>query len=70
MADEGRTAIITGGTGGIGIHTAIGIAKTGARVIVTGRSRDRVRLLAAAFVRSLETVEWTSFSGTSRPSPG
>jgi NAD(P)-dependent dehydrogenase (short-subunit alcohol dehydrogenase family) len=41
MADEGRTAIITGGTGGIGIHTAIGIAKTGARVIVTGRSRDR-----------------------------
>lgn len=36
-----RVIVITGGTGGIGIHTAIGVAKTGARVIVTGRNAER-----------------------------
>lgn len=36
-----RTVVITGATGGIGIHTAIGVARTGARVIVTGRNADR-----------------------------
>ncbi len=37
----GKTAFITGGTGGIGKHTAIGLAKLGARVIVGGRDRAR-----------------------------
>lgn len=36
-----RTALITGGTGGIGLHSAIGIAKTGARVFITGRDASR-----------------------------
>lgn len=36
-----RIVVITGGTGGIGYHTAVGIAKTGARVVVTGRNRER-----------------------------
>jgi NAD(P)-dependent dehydrogenase (short-subunit alcohol dehydrogenase family) len=36
-----RTIVITGGTGGIGYHSALGIAKTGARVIITGRNRER-----------------------------
>ena len=36
-----RTVVITGGTGGIGYQSALGIAKTGARVIVTGRNRER-----------------------------
>eukprot|EP00946_MAST-07B_sp_MAST-7B-sp1_P002967 g2967.t1 len=36
-----RTVVITGGTGGIGLHSAIGIARTGARVVVTGRDRER-----------------------------
>ncbi|TNE91790.1 MAG: SDR family NAD(P)-dependent oxidoreductase [Deltaproteobacteria bacterium] len=35
-----KTVVITGGTGGIGLHTAIGIARTGARVLVTGRRPD------------------------------
>lgn len=35
------TALITGGTGGIGLHSAIGIAKTGAQVWVSGRNPDR-----------------------------
>jgi NAD(P)-dependent dehydrogenase (short-subunit alcohol dehydrogenase family) len=33
----GKTVLITGGTGGIGLHTACGLAGLGARVLVTGR---------------------------------
>jgi NAD(P)-dependent dehydrogenase (short-subunit alcohol dehydrogenase family) len=36
-----RTVVITGGTGGIGFQSAIGIAKTGATVLITGRNRER-----------------------------
>jgi NAD(P)-dependent dehydrogenase (short-subunit alcohol dehydrogenase family) len=37
----GKTALITGGTGGIGLHTARGLAAEGAVVIVTGRDPRR-----------------------------
>ncbi len=33
--------LITGGTGGIGLQSAIGIARTGAKVLITGRNKDR-----------------------------
>lgn len=36
-----RTVVITGGTGGIGLQSAMGIAKTGGRIIITGRDRAR-----------------------------
>ncbi|MEM7131581.1 MAG: SDR family NAD(P)-dependent oxidoreductase [Chloroflexota bacterium] len=36
-----KTIVITGGTGGIGRYSAIGLAKTGARVVVTGRNQER-----------------------------
>lgn len=35
------TIIITGGTGGIGFQSALGIAKTGARLLLTGRNQER-----------------------------
>ena len=38
---DGQTALVTGGTGGIGLHIASGLAALGARVIVTGRDRGR-----------------------------
>ena len=38
---EGHTVAITGGTGGIGFQSALGIAQTGARVLVTGRNQTR-----------------------------
>jgi NAD(P)-dependent dehydrogenase (short-subunit alcohol dehydrogenase family) len=42
----GRNVLVTGGTGGIGKATAVGVAMLGARVGITGR--DRVRAEAAA----------------------
>ncbi|MFG2824735.1 SDR family NAD(P)-dependent oxidoreductase [Kitasatospora sp. NPDC048365] len=48
----GRVALVTGGTGGIGMSTAVGLARRGAEVIVTGRDpgrgRDAVRTIAEA----------------------
>src|SRR5689334_21860389 len=42
----GKTVLVTGATGGIGKATAIGLARLGARVGITGR--DKVRAEAAA----------------------
>lgn len=38
---DGAAVLVTGGTGGIGLHTATGLARLGARVTVTGRDADR-----------------------------
>ncbi|MEH3139340.1 MAG: SDR family NAD(P)-dependent oxidoreductase [Mycobacterium kyogaense] len=38
----GKTALVTGSTQGIGLAIAQGLASAGARVVVNGRSRDRV----------------------------
>ena len=55
MADAhpmtGRTVLITGGTGGIGMAAAIGLASKGARVGITGRDRGRAVDAAAAITR-------------------
>jgi len=42
----GKSVLVTGGTGGIGRATAIGLAALGARVGITGR--DQARTVAAA----------------------
>jgi retinol dehydrogenase-12 len=36
-----KIALVTGATGGIGLHTALGLARAGMRVIVVGRSPAR-----------------------------
>jgi len=38
---DGQIAVVTGGTDGIGLHTAGGLARLGARVIITGRDPAR-----------------------------
>jgi NAD(P)-dependent dehydrogenase (short-subunit alcohol dehydrogenase family) len=43
----GRTVLVTGGTGGIGKATAIGLATMGARVGITGRELARAEQAAA-----------------------
>jgi NAD(P)-dependent dehydrogenase (short-subunit alcohol dehydrogenase family) len=46
-AMAGKTVLVTGGTGGIGKATAIGLARLGARVGITGRDRSRAEAAAA-----------------------
>jgi retinol dehydrogenase 14 len=39
----GRTVLVTGGTGGIGKATALGLARMGAHVAITGRNSQRTQ---------------------------
>ena len=47
----GKTVLVTGASGGIGMATALGLSKLGAHVAITGRDRERV-LAAARSIRS------------------
>jgi len=57
---DGTAALVTGGTGGIGLHTASGLAALGARVIVTGRDHRR-GADAATQIRARTGREQVSF---------
>src|SRR6185312_16347308 len=48
-----RTAIVSGSTAGIGLAIAKGLAGTGARVVVTGRTPARVDAAIAAIRKAL-----------------
>lgn len=43
----GKSALVTGGTSGIGYHTALGLARLGATVYITGREPSRGRIAQA-----------------------
>jgi NAD(P)-dependent dehydrogenase (short-subunit alcohol dehydrogenase family) len=58
---EGKRALVTGSTAGIGFATAVALAREGARVILNGRTAARVdearaRLLAAVSGAQVTTV--------------
>lgn len=57
MAASRKVALVTGATFGIGAETAIGIARTGAHVIVVGRDRAKAS-------RVLQRIENETPSGT------
>ena len=42
----GRTVLVTGGTGGIGKATALGLASMGTHLAITGRDRERTQRAA------------------------
>ena len=47
MRLDGRTALVTGASSGIGAETALGLARLGARVGLVGRNRERTERAAA-----------------------
>lgn len=54
---QGRTAVVTGGTDGIGAATARALRDEGARVVVVGRSRAKADALTVEPVRGPGTIE-------------
>jgi NAD(P)-dependent dehydrogenase (short-subunit alcohol dehydrogenase family) len=54
---RGKTVLVTGGTGGIGLATATGLAGLGARVGLVGRSAPRAAAAADAVRRRAPSAE-------------
>ena len=54
---SGRTAIVTGGNGGIGLGMARGLARAGAAVAVVGRNREKSGAAAAELGNGAFAVE-------------
>ena len=51
---NGRTAIVTGTTeGGLGYYTALELARHGARVVLVGRSSDKLAASESAILKLL-----------------
>ncbi|NOY92213.1 MAG: SDR family oxidoreductase [Deltaproteobacteria bacterium] len=60
MQTERRTALVTGGSGGIGLETVRGLAARGYRVIFTGRNLERLASAKADVEGSVQRAELVS----------
>ncbi|WP_020671810.1 SDR family NAD(P)-dependent oxidoreductase [Amycolatopsis nigrescens] len=59
---DGRTALITGSTGGIGKETARGLARLGMRVLLVGRDEGRAAAAAEELKRDTGNGEIAAFT--------
>ena len=50
---RGKMALVTGSTAGIGLATAVGLAREGAHVIVNGRTEERVKRAKDSILRAV-----------------
>ena len=62
----GKQAIVTGSTAGIGFAIAEGLAKAGARVVVTGRTQAAVDSAVEAINIGLEAPRAAGVAGAAR----
>ena len=53
---EGKVAVITGGSSGIGLATAKRFVEEGAHVVITGRREKELKQAAAFIERNVTTV--------------
>jgi NAD(P)-dependent dehydrogenase (short-subunit alcohol dehydrogenase family) len=60
---KGKSALVTGSTAGIGFAIAQGLAREGARVIVSGRNEKRVNAAVDAIKQKHGSTEIEGFAG-------
>jgi gluconate 5-dehydrogenase len=60
----GRTALITGSSGGLGLAMARGLAQSGATIILHGRNQEKLEAARVALSEEGHTVQTTSFDIT------
>jgi 3-hydroxybutyrate dehydrogenase len=65
----GRTAVVTGGAGGIGRACAVRLARAGARVIVLDRDGDAAARVAAEIGGTARTVDLSDLAAVDRLDP-
>jgi NAD(P)-dependent dehydrogenase (short-subunit alcohol dehydrogenase family) len=56
-SQDGKLAVVTGATGGLGYETALALARAGAEVLVTGRNAEKGRLAIEQIKRAVPSAK-------------